>query len=75
MSKIIADIRNIYQQQNKIDKMALNVIWSQLQRANPARYGGGGKNWNRENIMETVQFYQKLGVLYFEAEEESVIFL
>jgi len=51
--------------------MNLAEIHKKLQRANPSRYNQ--RNFTKDNLTESLMYYQKLCVTYIDQEENVVI--
>lgn len=65
MSNIMNDIRTLFHTTN-MKQINVLEIHKRLQRANPARYNQ--RNFTKENLMETLNYYQKLSVTYIDPE-------
>ena len=61
MSQIINDVRQLMNQSNA-QQLNIGEIWSRLSRVDPIKYGG--KGFRKDNLMETLQYYKKLSVVY-----------
>lgn len=71
MSLIISDIRSLMSKMG-VNQININAIYTKLTQTNPARYNN--KQFKKENLQETLNFYKKLSVVYLD-DEENVIFL
>lgn len=70
LTTIINDVRNVMQQEN-LKTMNQNEITKQLMKSLPQRYG---KQFTKDNILDTLSHYKKLQVLYVD-NDENVVFL
>jgi len=71
MSAVINDVRNLMNTDNS-KQMNLNTIMKKLQSMNPVRYNQ--KDFKKDNIMEVLNYYKKLQVVFMD-QEENVVFL
>lgn len=71
MSKVIGDIRTLFRQEG-VQQLNQAEIVAKLMKVNPGRYGNRGIT--KDNILETLNNYKKLSVIFVD-DSGNVVFL
>lgn len=69
MSLIVSDIRNVMQHQQQA---SIDHIWAKLTKNHPDKYGGRAQ-YTKDNVLETINFYKRLNVVYVDNDNNLIL--
>ena len=69
MSQIMNDVRDLFRKDEK--QINMTEIFNRLSKMQPGKYNS--QNFNKDNLMETLNYYAKLSVTYIDQEQNVII--